>query len=369
MKIELHEIPIKDLYENFIDKGENGVYGYDDKLSIREPYQREFVYDSREQAAVIDSVMRNFPLGVMYWMVKPDGTYGVLDGQQRTLSICHYLDGDFSVNIDGSPRFFGNLTAEKQNQILNYKLLVYFCDGDEDERLAWFRTINIAGKALTAQELRNAAYVGPWITSAKRIFSKSGCYAYNLGGNYIKGSCIRQDYLEKVLYWAAAIDGKSIEEYMAAHQNDKDAQPLKDYFTNIIDWVEKLFPDYDKSMSGVEWGLLYNKYHNKTYDLSALQNRAKELLTDYEVQKKSNVYEYILGGQVDDKLLNLRTFDELSKRKQYDKQKGICPICGKHFEYKEMQGDHIIPWSKGGKTEPENLQMLCIKCNIAKSAH
>ena len=365
MNIKLHEILIKDLYENFIDKGENGVYGYDDKLSIREPYQREFVYDNREQAAVIDSVMHDFPIGVMYWMVKPDGTYGVLDGQQRTLSICHFLDGDFSIEIDGTPRFFDNLAAEKKNQLLNYKLLVYFCDGTEDERLAWFRTINIAGKELTQQELRNAAYVGPWIMSAKKTFSKTACYAYNLGANYLKGSCIRQDYLEKVLFWAASSEDKSIEEYMAEHQNDADATPLKDYFTDIIDWVESLF-DYDSSMKGVEWGLLYNKYHNKKYDATALKKRVKELQDDDEITKASGIYEYLLAGERDEKLLSLRVFPLGDKKRQYAKQGGICPVCGKKFELDEMHADHIIPWSQGGKTVPDNLQMLCSHCNLMK---
>ena len=373
MDIRLHEITIRDLYDGYVDLGESGVFAYDDKLSVRPPYQRELVYPENLQAAVIDSIMKAYPINVMYWMIAErdkDGNpckFELLDGQQRTLSICRYIDGDFPVKIDGSPKFYTNLSPDQRKQINDYKLMVYFCEGTDTERLEWFKTINIVGKPLTDQEIRNAVYVGPWIMDAKKTFSKSKCYAYNIGGNYMKGDPIRQEYLETVLKWACDRDGvESIEKYMAIHQNDANAKDLKKYFTDVIDWVEKVFPDYKPIMKGVQWGPLYNKYHNKTYP--DMRNDVKALIDDYEVQKKANIYEYLLGGRKYEKILSLRTFDEPTKRAQYAKQQGVCPMCGGKFTYEEMHGDHKIAWSHGGKTVPENCQMLCAKCNLQKKA-
>ena len=375
MDIKLHEIAIKDLYDGYIDSGESGVFAFDEKLSVRPPYQRELVYTEKLQAAVINSIMKDFPINVMYWMIADkdeDGEpskFELLDGQQRTLSICRYIDGDFPVKVNGSPKFYSNLTPEEKKQINNYKLLVYFCEGTDAERLEWFKTINIAGVELTDQEIRNAVYTGPWIMDAKRVFSKSKCYAFNIGSNYMKGDPIRQDYLETVLKWACDKDHvNSIEEYMAIHQHDDDAKNLKKYFTDVIEWVEELFPDYKAHMKGLPWGILYNKYHAKKYDKDGLRKDAKRLIDDYEVQKKPNIYEFLLSGQKDLKLLNLRAFDEPTKRAQYEKQKGICPMCGRKFDYEEMHGDHKIAWVHGGKTVPENCQMLCGECNLKKSA-
>lgn len=376
MKIDLNEIKIKDLYDGYIDEGESGVFAYDEKLSVRPPYQRELVYPEKMQAAVVDSVMKDYPINVMYWMIAEKDNDGIptkfelLDGQQRTISICRYIDGDFSVTVNGSPKFYSNLTASEKQQINEYKLLVYFCEGTDQERLEWFKTINIAGEELTDQEIRNAVYVGPWIMAAKKLFSKSGCYAYNLGNNYMKGDPIRQDYLETVLKWACDKDNvDTIEEYMAIHQHDTDANVLKKYFTDVIEWVEDLFPHYRSNMKGLPWGLLYNKYHTKSYDKTKLQTDLQTLLDDFEVQKKANIYEFLLGGQKDLSLLNLRAFDEPTKRTQYAAQGGICPMCGEHFEYEEMHGDHKIAWVNGGQTVPDNCQMLCTACNLKKKAH
>lgn len=373
MDIKLHEITIRDLFQGYVDEGETGVFGYDGKLSIRPAYQREFVYSKKDEKAVINSVYNDFPLNVMYWMIAERDAEGqptrfeLLDGQQRTLSICHFLEGGkVDIEINGSPKFFNNLTAEQQKKILDYELMVYWCDGTDEERLEWFKTINIAGAELTNQEIRNAVYVGPFITNAKRYFSKNGCYAYNLGKNYLSGDMKRQDYLQTILRWASDKDGVgSIEEYMALHQFDPDATYLKDYFTDIIEWIESLFK-YESHMKGIEWGLLYNKYHNKSYDPSELQNAVTKLLIDDEVTKKSGIYEYLLGGKKDEKLLSLRAFELGDKRRQYAKQNGICPACNKHFEFEEMHADHIVPWSQGGKTVPDNLQMLCAHCNLQK---
>ena len=376
MDIKLHEIKVKDLYDGYVDQGESGVFAYDEMLSVRPPYQRELVYPEKLQIAVVDSVMKDFPINVMYWMIAERDETGeptrfeLLDGQQRTLSLCRYIDGDFSVTVNGSPKFYTNLTAEERRRIDDYKLLVYFCEGTDQERLEWFKTINIAGMELTDQEIRNAVYTGPWITAAKRLFSKSGCYAYNLGNNYMKGDTIRQDYLETVLKWACDKDDvDTIEEYMAIHQNDSNANDLKTYFTNVIEWAEELFPVYKSHMKGLQWGLLYNKYHTKTYDKAVLKADLQRLLDDYEVQKKANIYEFLLGGQKDLKLLSLRSFDEPTKRAQYAAQNGICPMCGNHFDYEDMHGDHKTAWIHGGKTVPENCQMLCTECNLKKKAH
>ena len=377
MEIKLNEIKIKDLYDGYIDEGEDGVFAFDEKLSVRPPYQRELVYPEILQAAVIDSILKGYPINVMYWMIidkekrDPESTveYELLDGQQRTLSICRYIDGDFPVKVNGSPKFYSNLTADERRQINEYKLLVYFCEGDASERLQWFKVINTVGMALTDQEIRNAVYTGPWVMSAKKVFSKTGCYAYNLGSNYMKGETIRQDYLETVLKWACNKDHvDTIEEYMATHQSNANANDLKKYFTDVIEWVEDLFPDYKAHMKGLPWGILYNKYHSKTYDKDLLKQDLDRLMGDYEVQKKTNIYEYLLGGQKDQKLLNLRAFDEPTKRAQYAAQGGVCPMCGRHFEYEEMHGDHKTAWINGGKTVPENCQMLCTECNLQKKA-
>nr|WP_177296875.1 DUF262 domain-containing protein [uncultured Blautia sp.] len=369
MEIKPHQIKVKDLYEDYVDLGEEGVFGYGEKLNIRPPYQRELVYDAKEQADVISSVLKGFPLNVMYWMENEDGTYELLDGQQRTLSICRYIDGEFPVQVNGTPKFFDNLTPDEKDCILKYELTIYFCQGTDVERLEWFRIINIGGKRLTDQELRNAVYNGSWVTSAKRLFSKSGCYAYNLGGNYVKGDSIRQEIFETVLKWACDKDGiNSIEEYMAIHQHDKNANELKNYYTDVIDWIEGIFTKYNSKMKGLPWGILYNKYHNRIYDPNKTTKRVQELLNDPEVTKYSGVYEYVLDGEKNLSLLSLRQFDEPTKREKYRNQKGICPMCGEYFEYEQMEGDHIKPWSKGGTTVNSNCQMLCKACNLKKKA-
>ena len=375
MNIKIHNIPIKQLYEGYIDQGEDGVFGFDEQLSIRPPFQREFVYKMPQQIEVIKSILKGYPLNVMYWMIAEKDENGepckfeLIDGQQRTISICRYIDGEFTVDINGKPQYFHNLTADIQKMIMDYELMVYYCEGTDQERLEWFKIINTACETLTEQELRNAVYTGPWVTNAKKVFSKTGCYAYNLGKDYLKGDPIRQDYLETVLKWVANKDGiASIDEYMAQHQDDANANDLKKYFTDVLEWVEKLFPNYNAKMKGLDWGLLYNKYHAKKYDPAELKKDVDALMGDYEVQKKPAIYEYILGGKKDHKLLNLRQFDEPTKMAQYAAQNGICPMCGGHFEYEEMHGDHKIAWTHGGKTDPDNCQMLCDACNLQKSA-
>jgi hypothetical protein len=358
MKVELHEISVREVAKNYVDNAEEGVIGYDGKLNIRPKYQREFVYDEKKRNAVIDTIQKDFPLNVIYWAKNDDGTFEVLDGQQRTISFCQYVKGDFSIDN----RAFHNLTNTEKDHILDYKLMVYFCEGNDKEKLDWFKIVNIAGERLTDQELRNAVYTGTWLTAAKTIFSKSNCPAYLLAKNYVNGSPIRQEILQMAISW---ISGGNIEKYMSVHQQDPNANELWTYFKNVIEWVKLTFTTYRKEMKGIDWGNLYNKYKDKMFDTVKLEQEIQVLMMDDDVTKKSGIYPYILTRN--EKYLSIRAFTESQKRVAYERQKGICPRCGKHFELKEMQADHITPWSKNGKTIPENCQMLCQECNRRKS--
>lgn len=363
MKIELREISVRELSDSYEDNAEQGVVGYGGKLDIRPPYQREFIYKDKQRNAVIDTVRKDFPLNVMYWAVREDGGYEVIDGQQRTISICQYVNGDYS--IEGLA--FHNLQDDQQNQILGYKLLVYFCTGEPSEKLEWFKTINIAGAELTDQELRNAVYAGPWTTDAKRYFSKTGCPAYQIGGDYLRGSAIRQEYFETAIEWHAdATATGTINEYMSKHQHDANAVALWNYFQGVINWVKATFPKYRKEMKGVEWGPLYNSFGSKAIDAARLEKQVAKLMADEDVEKKSGIYPYVLDK--DERHLNIREFSPNMRREAYERQKGICVKCGKKFEFEEMDGDHITPWSQGGKTNAANCQMLCKDDNRRKSA-
>lgn len=362
MKIELKEILIKDLFLGYKDSSDEGVVAYGGKLNVRPPYQREFVYKDAQRDAVIDTVRKNFPLNVMYWVKNDNDTYELLDGQQRTISICQYLNKDFSINH----QYFHNLTQAEKDELLNYKLMVYFCEGTDKEKLDWFKTINIAGEKLTTQELRNAMYTGKWLYDAKKYFSKNGCPAYQIGNKYLNGVAIRQDYLETVLEWISDRDGLgTVEDYMSKHQDDKDACELWQYFQSVIDWVKRIFPKYRKEMKGIDWGIYYNKYKDTAYNANDLEQRITELMLDEDVTNKKGIYEYLLDGQ--EKHLSIRAFTDNQKREAYERQKGICPKCKEHFDISQMEADHIDPWSGGGKTTAENCQMLCKSCNRRKS--
>lgn len=360
MNIELKEITIQELSDGFEDNNEDGVVGFGGKLDIRPPYQREFIYKDRQRDAVINTITKNFPLNVMYWAVREDGTFEVIDGQQRTISICQYVNGDFAFQN----RYFHNLKADEKEKILNYTLMVYVCSGTESEKLEWFKTINIAGEKLTEQELRNAVYTGSWVSDAKRYFSKSGCVAYNIGSDYLNGSPIRQEFLETAIDWIS--EGK-IENYMATHQHDPNATALWLYFQSVITWVNATFTvKRKKFMKGIQWGLFYNKYKDVVFDTKAIEEETARLIADDEVEKKSGIYAYILTK--DERYLGIRTFSDSVKQKVYENQKGICPICKNHFDISEMEGDHITPWVEGGKTIEENCQMLCKDDNRRKSS-
>lgn len=358
MEIKLHKITVRDLTNGYADNAEQGVKAFGGKLDVRPPYQREFVYGDKQRAAVIDTLTQGFPLNVMYWATRNDGTFEIIDGQQRTISICQYVNGDFAYLF----KYFHNLQEDEKEQILNYELQVYICSGTDSEKLKWFETINIAGEKLTEQELRNAVYAGSWVSDAKRYFSKSNCAAYGLASKYVSGSPIRQDYLETAIRW---ISKGNIEVYMGNHQHDPNAVALWNHFSSVINWVKALFPKYRKEMKGVDWGTLYEKFKEQSLDATALEEKVTKLMMDSDVQKKSGIYAYVLDG--DEHHLGIRAFDDNTKREVYERQQGICKICGKHFDIEQMEADHITPWKEGGRTIAENCQMLCRECNRRKS--
>lgn len=362
MKIELHEITVRDVVDSYADSAEEGVVAYGGRLDIRPKYQREFVYDAKKREAVVDTIYKDFPLNVMYWVVNDQGTYEVLDGQQRTISFCQYVNGDFSIDIDGHPMAFHNLTQDRKDQILDYKLMIYFCEGDDKEKLDWFKIINIAGEKLTEQELRNAVYTGPWLTHAKPIFSKTNCVAYLLANRYVNGAPIRQEYLQTAISW---LSGGNIEKYMSAHQHDPNANELWTFFQAVISWVNLTFTTYRHEMKGLDWGGLYIQFKDVLYDTAELEDKIKVLMVDDDVTSKKGVYAYLLTR--DEKHLSIRAFTEAQRREAYERQGGICPKCGQHFEISGMEADHVTPWSKGGKTSGDNCVMLCADCNRRKS--
>lgn len=358
MKIELKEITVRELVKGYEDNAEGGVVGYSGRLDIRPPYQREFIYKDKQRDAVIDTITKNFPLNVMYWAVREDGNFEIIDGQQRTISVCQYIEGDFSFK----ELYFHNLPDDKAEQILNYKIMVYFCSGTDSERLDWFKTINIAGEKLTDQELRNAVYAGSWVSDAKRYFSKNGCVAYQIGSNYLSGSAIRQEYLETAIDW---LSKGEIENYMAKHQHSANANELWLYFQNVINWVKVIFPKYRKEMKGVQWGFLFNQFEVGNYDANDFEKKIIKLMLDEDVTNKKGIYEYLFTNN--EKYLNIRAFSDNQKREAYERQKGYCAKCKKKFELEEMEADHIKPWHKGGKTDAKNCQMLCKQDNRMKS--
>ena len=376
MNIELHKITVRELTKGYVDNNENGVRAYGGRLDVRPPYQREFVYKEKQRDAVIDTLTQGFPLNVMYWAVVDDASerrddngatlgsvasFEIIDGQQRTISICQYVNGDFAFNF----RYFHNLQPDEQEQILNYELQIYICSGSDSEKLKWFRTINIAGEELTEQELRNAVYAGSWVSDAKRYFSKNGCPAVKIGSDYLTGSAIRQDYLETAIAWIS--DG-NIEVYMSNHQHDASAAPLWQFFQSVITWIETSFrptKERKKIMKGVEWGMLYKQYKEQVFDYKAIDDEVKRLILDDDVTKKTGIYPYILTRK--EKYLSIRAFSDAQKLSAYERQMGFCADCKQHFELSQMEADHITPWHLGGKTIADNCQMLCRECNRRKS--
>ena len=372
MKITKKEITIKQLTEGYVNNNDEGVVGFGGKLDIRPPYQREFIYKPKQRDEVIRTVLKGHPLNIMYWNVKADGTFEVLDGQQRTISICEYAEKNFGINEDGD--YYNTIPKNKRKDFDNYILDIYQCEGTDEERIDWFQVINIAGEILMDQEILNAIYAGPWTIEAKKIFSKRGCRAYDIGNAFMPSSkrVERQDYLETAIKW---INNGKVKDYMAKHFEETNADELWLYFQSVMNWVQATFitekeKDYRKEMKNVNWGELYNTYSKKKLDSKKIQARVSELFTDRDITKLSGIYPYVLSGL--EKHLSIRAFEDSEKRKAYEKQKGICankkncPRKGKKCTLDEMHADHITPWSKGGKTLPENCQMLCADCNRRK---
>lgn len=367
MEISLQQISIRDLTDGYNDMDDEGVVAYHGLLNVRPKYQRNFVYKDDKRNAVIKSVKKGFPINVMYWAKKPDGTFEMLDGQQRTISICEYVGKKFSIKAE----YFQTLPESEQEKFLDYKLQVYFCEGTDKEILDWFETINIATEVLTNQELRNAVYTGEWLTDAKRKFSKKNCVASKLNDGYVSGDPNRQLLLEKVLLWSAEAEGITgvaddrIRQYMANHQLDKNANREWQYFQDIINWARKIFANPRNILKGQPWGEFYNNYHNNFYDSDEVEKKVANLLKDDDVTNKSGIVQYVLDK--DERHLNIRAFTQSQKEQMYEEQGGICPGCGEHFEIGEMEADHRKPWSQGGKTELSNGMMLCADCNRKKS--
>ncbi len=369
MNITLKTIPIRDLVDGYQDDGEGGVTGYGGRLDIRPPYQREFVYKEKQRNAVIETINSGFPLNTMYWAVREDGRYEVIDGQQRTISAAQYVAGDFSLK----GRYFHNLPEDEKHQILNYVLQVYICKGKPSEKLKWFETVNMVGERLTPQELRNAVFAGPWVSDAKRYFSRKGaaCPAYAIGSRYVTGRTDRQEYLETAISWIAGASSakdtdETIRDYMGQHQQDTSAAELWKHFQAVISRVETVFPGYRPAMKGVDWGGLYERLRDEIRESEALEVEVSRLMLDDDVTKKSGIWPYLLTGQ--ERHLSIRVFSVAMKQQAFEKQAGICPRCSEQFEIVAMEADHITPWSEGGRTIAENCQMLCRDCNRRKSS-
>lgn len=372
LKIEEMKITVGEITKGYINNDEQGVRGYNGLLDIRPPYQREFIYNEQEQCAVINTVLHNYPLNIMYWVKRSNDAecpYEVMDGQQRTLSLCEYVAGKFSFDFKN----FFNQPADIQKKILDYKLTVYVCEGEESEKLEWFKTINIAGKPLNEQEIRNAVYAGPFVSDAKKHFSKTNCAAYRLGKDLVNGSAIRQDFFKKALEWMAdheTRNGKpqSVVGYMSLHQHDINAMPLWTYFQSVLRWAMDTFnmKKFKKIMKGLDWAKFYDEYHEKVLDIKAMEKQIIDLIGDDEIQKQQGIIPYVLTG--DEHYLNLRAFPDKIKLAVWESQNHKCVLCGKEFDYVLMEGDHITPWRDGGRTTIENCQMLCRECNRRKGS-
>ena len=370
MTIKQISVTVGEITKGYINNEEQGVRGYDGLLDIRPPYQREFIYNEKEQQAVITTVLNGYPLNIMYWVKRSDDAecpYEVMDGQQRTLSLCEYVAGKFAYDFKN----FFNQPADIQKRILDYELTVYVCEGEESEKLEWFKTINIAGKALNEQEIRNAIYAGPFVSDAKLHFSKTNCGAYRLGKDLVNGSPKRQDFLKKALEWMAEHETrngkpKTAVDYRALHQHDLNAGPLWTYFQNVLHWAISTFnmKKFKNIMKGLDWAKLYDMFHEKPLNIKALEAQIADLVGDDEIQKPQGIIPYVLIG--DEHYLDLRAFPDKIKLAVWEQQKHKCALCGKVFDFVFMEGDHITPWRDGGRTTKENCQMLCQECNRRK---
>lgn len=387
MKTELlaneRAITVGQLCEGFVfNTSENkGLFGWNGQLVIQPEYQRNYIYgDGKKDVAVIESILKGYPLGLIYFAKREDGKYEVLDGQQRITSFGRYKTRKFPIkNAHGSEVYFDSLPKDQQDLFLNTKLTIYICEGAEAEIKSWFETINMQGVPLNKQEMLNAIYSGPFVTAAKQEFSNSQNSNIQKWSAYILGDVKRQDYLETALDW---VSHGHIDHYMALHRHDENIDELKNYFTSVIDWVSTLFKEVTSFMRGLPWGELFEKYHGNAYNIEAINARVSALLADTQIDNYKGIYAYVLGGEVDPSLLSIRVFDEKTKQVVYKKQtdkakaRGVsnCPLCAighdanrtRIYKLSEMDADHVTAWSRGGATTAANCQMLCKTHNRAK---
>ena len=376
------DITVRDICDGFVynELEGKGLFGLAGKLVIQPEYQRNYIYaDGKKDVAVIESVLSNYPLGLIYFNKVDDNKFEVLDGQQRITSLGRFVTGKFAIKINGNLQYFKGMATDLQERILNTKLLVYECEGTESEIKEWFKTINIAGIPLNTQELLNAVYSGPFVTRCKEEFSNSQNANVQKWSAYVSGTVNRQDYLERALQW---VSRGEVAQYMSTHRYDTNINEIKTYFNSVIDWVSAVFIDVESEMRGLEWGRLYEEYHHQPYHPLEVSEWVKELYADPYVKNRKGVFEYILGGKKDSKLLEVRVFDEATKKAVYKAQtseaqeKGVsnCPLCAmgheanrtKIWRLNEMDADHVAAWSKGGATDIKNCQMLCKTHNRAK---
>ena len=377
------DITVRQICDGFVynELEAKGLFGLGGQLTIQPEYQRNYIYaDGKRDVAVIESVLKGYPLGLIYFVKKADGKFEVLDGQQRITSLGRYVTNKFAVrDAQGMEQNFDSIAKDLQTLILETPLLIYECEGTESEIKEWFRTINIAGVPLKEQELLNAVYSGPFVTAAKAEFSNSNNARVQIWSHYINGDVKRQDYLERALDW---VSQGHINSYMKDHRWDDHIKELKLYFKSVIDWIGTVFTDVEPGMKGLEWGRLYETYHCKAYNPAEVHEKVRQLLSDDFVSKRNGVFEYVLGGCQDAKLLEIRVFDDRTKKKVYNRQtddaqqKDIsnCPLCAletgsnhsKIWKLSEMEADHVTAWSRGGSTDEKNCQMLCKTHNRSK---
>ena len=378
------DITVSDICNGFVynQLEGKGLFGLGGKLTIQPEYQRNYLYadgGGKREAAVVESLLKAYPLGLIYFNKVREDKFEVLDGQQRITSIGRFVTGKFAIMENGNPKNFDSLPADQQAQIRDSKLLIYECEGTESEIKQWFETINIAGMPLNPQELLNAIYSGRFVTLAKAEFSNSQNANIQKWSAYVRGSANRQEFLERALDWVSNGD---IGGYMSAHRNDGNITELKTYFNSVLDWVSGVFTDVLPEMKGLEWGRLYEEHHGKSYDPKKISDDVKKLAADDCVKSRKGIFEFLLGGAVDSKLLDVRVFDTPVKRATYARQtpaaevkgESNCPLCAvghganksRIYKFDEMDADHVAAWSKGGESSATNCQMLCITHNRAK---
>ncbi|GMO34037.1 MAG: hypothetical protein Ta2B_14530 [Termitinemataceae bacterium] len=373
MKTTLQTYAVSEIVDGFTynELEGKGLFGLDGKLTIQPEYQRNYIYaDGKRDVAVIESILRGYPLGLIYFNNVDAAHFEVLDGQQRITSMGRFTTGKFAIIYNGREQVFSSLPTNEQKRIMDSTLLVYHCEGEESEIKDWFKTINIVGVPLNEQEVRNAIYSGQFVTLAKAEFSNSQNANTQKWSEFVAGTALRQDFLATALVW---VSRGNVDGYMSTHRTDNNITELKTYFNSVIDWVSGVFDDVEKEMRGLEWGRLYETYHGQSFDHSKISTAVQKLYADPYVKNRRGIFEYVLGGETDTKLLEIRIFDEATKQAVFKQQNGLYPLCeldpkskGKLYKLSDMDADHVTAWSKGGATAIANCQMLCKSHNRAK---